>query len=205
MKAYTFTVERHENFGTNGFKPNWYRGEPLGGMAVAHDILEHFPHDNGSAENEYMALGASLLIRGDYASDTNGTAEENIASDLSTIWGVQGEVRECSAVKDTDLLERTKKAVHYFRKELKYMEDCNKPKESDLENIARWIAKGYIKARHRYPKAWAIYWDMFKPIEEQADRYLKHAEEGMLLTVIVNFARCEVLRVECDYPPENSY
>lgn len=204
MKTYTFTVERHEDFGTNGFKPNWYPGEPLGGMAVAHDILEHFPHDNGTAEGEYMALGASLLIRGDYNANRNGTAEENVAADLPTIWGVQGCVRTCGVVRGGEIIDKARKAVGHFKKEFPYMGD-HVPTSSDCENIARWIAKGYAKARRRYPKAWAIYWDMFKPIEEQAERYLKHAEEGMLLTVIVNFARCEVLRVECDYPPENSY
>jgi len=61
MKRYTFEVAEHEEYGSLGFKPSWYpKGDPLGGMAVAHDILEHFPKDDGSAEGEYMALGASL-------------------------------------------------------------------------------------------------------------------------------------------------
>ena len=66
MKVYTFKVEEHEEYGSLGFKPSWYpNGAPLGGMTAAHDILEHFPNDNGGAESEFLALGAALWIRGD--------------------------------------------------------------------------------------------------------------------------------------------
>ena len=49
-------------------------------MAVAHDILEHFPHGDGSPADELRALGASLWIRDGY--HRNGAAGENVGADL---------------------------------------------------------------------------------------------------------------------------
>jgi len=37
---------------------------PIGGMGVAHDLLEHRPTDSGTIEEELQALGAMIYIRG---------------------------------------------------------------------------------------------------------------------------------------------
>jgi len=206
MKTYTFEVAEHEEFGGLGFRPKWYpQGDPLGGMGVAHDILEHFPKDDGSAEGEYMALGASLFIRGQGGYPMNGTSEQNIASDLPTVWGVQSYVRDCALSKDPDLMERAREAVGHFRKEGTYMDRDQRPSEESYERIARWIAKGYQRARKRYAKQGAsrITWDLFKPIEDAAEKALKYADEGMILTVCVDFKNVKV-RVDCDYPAEEA-
>ena len=204
MRTYKFEVAMHEDFGTLGFRPSWYpQGDPLGGMAVAHDILEHFPKDNGSAEGEYMALGASLFVRGDAGYYANGSAEENIASDLPTVWGIQPHVRPCSLSRDSEIMERAREATRYWAKELQYMHENDWPSSKDRERVARWIAKGYMRAKRRYAKIPACYlaWDLFKPIEEGAEKALKYAEAGMVLTVAVDVLHRKV-SVSCDYPSE---
>ncbi len=204
MKVYKFTVAEHEEYGTMGFKPSWYpAGDPLEGMAVAHDILEHFPHDSGSAEEEYQALGASLWIRGCGGYKQNGTPEENIAADLPMVWSIQGAVRSCGLSKESEVIEQARAAVTHWMREKQYIDRENKPTDADQENVARWIAKGFQRARKRYRKhnPYTLCYRLFEPIEEQADKALKYAEEGMVLTVRVDFINLEI-RVSCDYPEE---
>ncbi len=202
-RTYTFTVAEHREFGTLGFKPSWYpQGDPLGGMVVAHDILEHFPKDDGSAEGEYQALGAALYLRGTGGYGWNGTAEENIASDLPMIWGIQAYVRPCHKVRAADLLDRCREAVRLAIKEMRYsFDEPDLPSAESRENIARWIAKGYKRAERRYRRhsTGSIVWSLFKPIQDQADKALQHAEEGMVLTVRVN-VRDYMVSVDLDYP-----
>lgn len=84
-----FVCEEHEAYGGKGWKPTWFGGaDPLGGQGVAHDILEHFPHDEGGAEGEFMALGAAYYIRGETGRLSNMySAEENLAADIPEIFG----------------------------------------------------------------------------------------------------------------------
>lgn len=200
MKAYKFTVASHEDYGSIGFRPAWYpAGDPLGGMAVAHDILEHFPKDDGSPEGEYQALGASLYIRGNGDDPRNLSPEESIAADLSTVWDVlvnrerRSFVEPCASSKDADLMKRARLAVSYWVSEAKaeYSQDeKSQPDFISQERVACWIAKGYRRAAARYRgiSRDMLLWDLFKPIEEQADKALKRAEEGMILTVLVDIS-----------------
>mgnify|MGYP001599717771 CR=1 FL=1 len=206
MKSYTFEVAEHEEFRTLGFKPSWYpKGDPLGGIGVAHDILEHFPKDDGSAEGEYMALGASLWIRGHAGYYQNGTAAENIASDLPMVWGIQSHVKPCGLSRDSEGIEQAREAVKHWAREFKYMEGSKLPSHEERERVARWIAKGYKRAQTRYRgiPSYKLAYDVFKPIEDAAEKALKYAEAGMVLTVCVDVSHCKV-RVSCDYPNEGS-
>lgn len=208
MRVYTFEVAQHEDHGTLGYKPSWYpAGDPLGGMAVAHDILEHFPGDDGSPEGEYEALGAALFVRADLF--RNGTPEENIAADLGEVWGVllnredRSFVRPCGLSRDTAILEQARLAVSHWLREWMTGDTDHKPDAETQERVARWIAKGYQRAKVRYRKQGASYiaWQLFQPIQEQADRALKHAEAGMVLTVRVDLEKLAA-SVSCDYPEE---
>lgn len=65
---YTFECQEHQEYGGKGWalvsSKKWkHYNEPFGGLAVAHDILEHTPQDTGTYEDEYRALGASLYVR----------------------------------------------------------------------------------------------------------------------------------------------
>jgi len=214
MKTYKFTVAENEQYGGLGFKPSWYpNGDPLSGMAVAHDILEHFAHDQGDAEGEFQALGAALFIRGDSGYfQRNGNVnspEKHIGSDLSNIWQLhtdrdgRNNLRPCGVMCYHETMDQCRDVVKEGLKEFEEREQTE-PSLRDCELIARWIAKGYKRAQsQRYAKhdSYTIAYSLFDPIAEQADKALKHAEEGMVLTVRVDFKALKVA-VSCDYPQE---
>ena len=63
-KTWVFECAEHSDFGTNGWKlKGQTNADPLQGMAVAHDILEHAPNGDMGVEDEMIALGASLYVR----------------------------------------------------------------------------------------------------------------------------------------------
>jgi hypothetical protein len=218
MKTYRFTVAEHEEFGGLGFKPSWYpHGDPLGGMAVAHDILEHFPNDDGGAEGEFLALGAALYIRGDTGyfqrSGNVNEAKVHIASDFPMIWQAltdrdgRSTVKHVQKVRDTDLLDRCREIVRLGIKNLEEngVEPEDLPNHGTRELIARWLAKGYVKAARRYRKLDQYTLStVFGKIEEAADKALKHADEGQVFTVRLDLKRYDV-RTDLDYPYDDEY
>lgn len=210
-RTYTFDVAEHAEYGTIGFRPTWYKaGDPLGGMAVAHDILEHFAGDDSRAEGEYQALGASLWIRGDggYWSNSMYTPEEQIASDFDMIWRIQPYVRQAPRIRDEDLRERCRTAVQHAVQNMRDngWESADMPTALDREHMARWLARGYKRAQRRYKahSPYLVAWDLFKPIEEAADKALTYAEQGMVLTVRVDYAIRQVW-TDCTYPEQADY
>jgi hypothetical protein len=213
MKTYRFTVAEHEEFGSLGFKPSWYpHGDPLGGMAVAHDILEHFPNDDGGAEGEFLALGAALYIRGETGYfQRHGNVnppEVHLSAEFDMIWRAHTErdgrsdIREVSRVRNTELLDTCRKIVRLGVKNLEEngVEPEDLPNHGTRELIARWLAKGYVKAARRYRKLdqhTLSY--VFGKIEEAADKALKYADEGQVLTVWLDLKRYDV-RTDLEYP-----
>jgi hypothetical protein len=212
MRAFTFHVATHGDYGTLGLRPSWYpTGDPLGGMAAAHDILEHFANDDGSTEGELMALGASLFVRGDGGYSTQYRHYDCVrdpAGDIPTVWGYMLErenrttVRACGASRDSFGMDTARAIIAEGMKEI----ENPWPNADTRERMACWIARGYARAMRRYSRviggACAVA-ATFMEIERQCARELKHAEEGMTLTVYVNVKRSSV-RVVCDYP-EDSY
>ncbi len=201
-----------------GFRPSWYpNGDPLGGMAVAHDILSHFPGDDGSAEGEFLATGADLFIRGDSGYfQRNGNVnppEKHLSAELGMIWNYHVHrdgrtfVKPCGLTGDQDLMDKCRHIVALGVEGMKDNYDHLTPPDAEAqERIARWYAKGYVKARKRYRNldAYSVAYQLFGPIEEKADEALKRADEGMVLTVLVDYKRLEV-KVWCDYPEEEEY
>ena len=189
MKRYKFTVKEHSEYGSLGFAPKWYpAGDPLPGMAVAHDILEHFPKDDGSAEGEYQALGAALWIRGEsgyFQRNGNINAPKgHISSDLPMIWRIQSHVRECKVVRDVTLMETCRETVQLGVKlvEDEYLEysDQSIPSEIEREYIARWIATGFKRAekRYSYTDSYTVAYQLFRGIEEAADKAFTAETKG---------------------------
>lgn len=59
-----FVVGKHPHFGTLGLKMEGREHfDPLGPMAVAHDLMEHFEDDDGTPEHELLAIGAGWYVR----------------------------------------------------------------------------------------------------------------------------------------------
>src|SRR5690606_15961099 len=138
----------------------------LQGMSVAHDLLEHFPSDKGTLADEFMALGASLYVRGhDYyaakgRSDAN--AESNIAADLINMFNYwqSGQFPEgplFSAPKTKRIPEEDFDKKRYLDEAYKYIgSDIEEENESEYKKFVKatipWLEKGYWKAATRYRK-----------------------------------------------------
>lgn len=206
MISRKFRVEEHPDFGTLGLSlvgMPW--AEPFPGMAAAHDVLEHFPNDDGSIEAEYMALGASLLVRDGsnyYASKGQNRSEpyENIGSEIVSQYHYAAQ-RRSFFVRDPgrtlplsddyaeDQIQRT--ADESRRVLLGEFDGDDRQDEArefvSAENLARlvgWMRKGYRRAARRFAgvPSWRLL-ATFQDIERKADAFLAHAEEGMTITV----------------------
>lgn len=219
MRKLEFEVATHEEYGSLGFRPKWMpNADPLSGVAVAHDALEHFPDDDGSTEAELMALGASMYIRGDgtgyYGRTGHGSSNEkdHVGSEFVNIWSLhlnrdgRSRIAECPTRRmDADLNDRTRDIIAEGMKDIRDAYDLDtRPTAEDQKNMCYWLARGYYKARRRYAHViggQSSMTDLFIQIEERADRALKYAEEGMVLTVKINAKRCGV-ELSCAYPEE---
>lgn len=195
---YKFICERHEDYGTLGWRllsrPNY---DPLAGMAVAHDVLEHPTNDRGDATGELMAFGAMHLVRGeeyysqkDYRNVSLAYHQSQELLDMlyrvlrkeeASIWVTN--VSERCAV-DEEIAE-TMRAVEA----LYIAEELNEPSEVELTEYTlrqcrQWMTEGYRRAckrfrgvdRHDLLQA-------FCEIELEADKALEEAPEGCELTV----------------------
>jgi hypothetical protein len=207
MKRFAFVVAEHEEFGTLGLRPRWYpTGDPLGGMAAAHDILEHFPKDDGSTEGELMALGASLFIRADGGYSNRYRHYDEVrdpAGDFPEIWRYHVErengrdLRVPPRVKDASVRERADAIIAEARRNVREMYESGAPSEEDYLRMAGWLAHGYMKAVRRYRNviggACAVA-SLFMEIERECDKALERldaAYAGAELVVAVNVKRCE--------------
>lgn len=184
--------------------------EPLDGLAVAHDTLEHFPGDTGSLADEAQAIGAALLIRveGKYYDDMDG-----FGSDIADLYekfrkrqmGLDLPVRNCGPL--TDELEYTIRSLKKStRDEIRHDEQhgdvAYDPLDiaAYLERFTAWMRVGYRRARRRFcrrfhdslPAPWP--WDiagLFRQIESEVDNIPKEVE-GQKLVVTVDVARVNV-------------
>jgi hypothetical protein len=228
-----FVVEEHEEYGTKGFRPKWMpQADPLGGMAVAHDILEHFPKDDGGVEAELQALGAALYIRGNggyWWESHNTDPAYHVAGDFIELY------RHCAYENFTlldpgrttrlddeeaerwcqnaarDGLRSVHEEVSHLLVHMRDNEDseflnafCS---DQTRLRVVGWLRKGYRRARKRYVGAdpGIIVHSIFKPIAKTADKWLERgAEEGMLLEVSVNLRSGDVT-MKGGYPPDPYY
>lgn len=182
MTTYTFRVEENDEYGFTGLileeAPSSYY--PLTGMGIAHDILEHFPKDEGTEEDELLALGAALYIRGNgnYWNQRIGP-EEQLAPDFVTLYRTNP--RLLSPGRTTKLgayvEEWITKNLERFEKELlSDWEDVDASGVESWVSAARgWLRRGYRRAARRY-KATDPYTlvSMFRYIEERANAFLKN-------------------------------
>lgn len=84
MRVRRFRIAEHPDYGGLGLAPTWMAGaqsDPLSGMGVAHDILEHGPND----AVEWQGLGGSLYVRGltGYFSRPGGVGNPSAVQNIS--------------------------------------------------------------------------------------------------------------------------
>lgn len=185
-----FQLRMHEEFGSLGLAMvgrSW--AEPLGGMAVAHDMLEHFRNDKGAVEEELMALGAGLHVRRantrwfDRASENIGSEFRDQARYLAD--SGREELDDPGRTRPTEIDSIVRDAVEYARKDWSYGSDDEPPPLlMDAERIVGWFRKGYRKAKARYRNIdEQTLWHTFFRIEEAAERAIKRMDEGEIITI----------------------
>jgi hypothetical protein len=178
----------HEDLGSKGWRlqgqPDF---DPLGGMAVAHDILEHFPHGDGSPADELQALGASLWLRDGYS------AGENVGSDLPEVMahviyqdmrlGTPPTTRPCDADGEINI------AIKCMMREAEYQDaEWKRSVGRYKSEIRGWMRIGYRRVQRRYRNVYqGEMLSAFQQIETEADKYLKYAEEGQRLEVQLTY------------------
>jgi len=219
----TFVCEEHEEFGELGLRPaDVPNADPLTGMAIPHDMLEHFPGDDGGVEAEFMALGAALLLRGEtgwWQRDGNiNSPDQHIASDFVDLY--RHVAYEGFALLDPGTVEPVNDCADdvlslAVRKGLALVREEEEPSEilelftctQSAERILGWLRKGYAKAEERYASVdiYTLVYSCFGIIETGVDKWLESGEaEGKTLDVEINLENLEV-SMSAGYGAEGEY
>ncbi len=205
MKTYQFICKEHEEYGSKGWVlSNMAAFDPLGGMAVAHDILEHWPNDD-STTGELRALGAMLHVRGEEYNRRKGkmfTAPSyHFSGELGELllkiqFGEWVPLKEHkgrhSKAKYSWANEEIEEGIILACKHIQeeYQGEYAQPAEHTLALVYHWLSNGYNSALRRYAKVHP--WDLlntFIYIEQEADKRLKFAEIGTKLKVSLDWNR----------------
>lgn len=212
MVTHEFVAEQHEDSGLLGWRQKLQPGfDPLPGMAVAHDVLEHFPGGNESAHDEFQALGAAYRIRGEvgyFHHLSSQPAWKHLSAEMPDIFTHVYVTREALLADPPAHALRplrsydAERAEFTFRKCLR--EGCNEVRnmhegvdlKDDIEDFIRkgvaWMRVGYRRVSKRYGVMHlSNVNDLFHQISAEADKHLAAASEGDLLRVtILSVQRC---------------
>lgn len=212
---HVFVAETHEEFGMLGWRLKDMPGfDPLLGQAVAHDILEHFPDGDESPADEFRALGAAWLIRGEggMLSHNANQPEEHIAADFPDIIAhIVHEGMTCPEPPrvsrlDEDSEESLSFIVRKAWEEVKerFSCDCDEPATAKdaLRKSKGWLRVGYTQALERYDGKLGSVRAIFYEIHRAADKYLKDAVEGSELHVSVDLETGDCSVDFLEYPDD---
>lgn len=208
MREYRFRREIYEESGSEGWlligAPETYI--PIGGMGLAHDIMEHRIGDTGSVEDELLALGAALYIRGEggYWYKHRGTPCPgyqlsgdfyDLAHQYEGLYNLS-KPRRTTSLPDRveNWIEEACERGYSHVMEYWHGEDLDLNGEdkdladavnSFIANIPGWLRRGYRMARRRYKSLRPYHLsETFAEIAEAADKHLKNAEEFEILVVL---------------------
>lgn len=216
---YVFEFAEHEEHGFNGWKPLWIpNADPLGGMAVPHDILEHGRNDDGTIASEFVASGRCIRIRGDgcywsrYTHQIHTEPATNIASDIPQLldnsrykdqeWPRIDDprIRHTSIDEATEaiFLETIVRGIDNIRsddpEEFENIRDMyfSPLQEKALIGLLRY---GYLDAIKRYPEDPWETCHLFHRIEVAANKAAKDAQLGDRF-IVTYVKSAKVLKVE---------
>lgn len=214
MATYTFVRRHNEEYGTDGWllkgAPISY--DPIGGMGVAHDILEHRLNDTGSVEDELLALGASFYVRGrgGYWNDTPKSPGFHVSSVISFDLGMKyegvqllsppGKSRPLDNNDYDDVNCWISEALLSAARDLKEQEVRDKDTRQFVSYAEGWLRQGFRRAQRRYreicPESLTY---MFKKIEQTADRLLEDDDSLYCPMVVRVIPKKESVSVQLDY------
>jgi hypothetical protein len=198
-----FVCEEHQEFGENGWRlEKATNADPLGGMAVAHDCLEHPPNGDMGVEDELMALGASFYVR--YYTRNMHSLGANVGGDLPDVLRhVQYEgmaLGDPGRTQAIDCEEEIDDALESLTKAAEYDDQLTVDKEI-LRRLRGWFRRGYRSAVKRYAGInRGCLRAAFDEIEEEADKALEYAELGDKFTVRLHRDGYDI-KVRCLYQP----
>lgn len=206
-----FTCKMHADHGTLGWVMNTMpHFDPVPGMAVAHDCLEHLTRRVGF-EGEMEAFGVALFIRhgGGYWQErqtgrhpSKATWSYNTSDEIAEFLArdaqmVVAKPPRTALLEDDDAEEQISemlvKALASFHDEFAECYGFEDTPETEvkecLARAAGWIRRGWLKADRKYSANPYDLAYMFGKIEEEVDA-IRNPQEGDTLTV--KFARDNV-------------
>lgn len=212
-----FICEEHDGYGTLGLRPlAMPEADPLSGMTVAHDLLEHFPGDDGGVEAEFMALGASYWLRcesgyNESRSRVSRDQAENIAADFPELFRHirdegftltdPGHVEPIEDTSTDDALRRcAQMGVDETEQEETYQGNVDPELttfclNASVERITGWLRKGYRRATERFDghDAFTLSETVFGTIEKRLDDWLKTGDcEGVEIEITIDLENYHV-------------
>lgn len=191
---YRFEARINEDSGALGLVQRHRRNfDPLGAPAVAHDILEHFPDDNGTVDDEVRALGAGLWVRPPMGKTSH---PDGIAVDLTDLYvQCQADIGRLSIpIKQTPIpeecVEEQLERVRVYSLQLLKggLEDFSDARLNAWINAAvDHLRIGYRRALRRYGKVPQVFvHNTFTNIVTDAEKALKWIEEGQTVAFMVH-------------------
>lgn len=197
---WTFKCKEHQEYGSVGWVlANIPAFDPLFGMAVSHDVLEHWPNDD-STTGELMALGAMIHVRGEeyfhQAGKVYTRPSYHFSGELGELmlkiqWGEWVSLKQypkTSAHTDDDfareeIAEGVRLAARHITEE--HNDLYPNPTAKEWANVSYWLTHGYNKARQRYKDIDRYrLLEIFCEIESKADEALKTAEAGITELIV---------------------
>lgn len=215
-----FVIERHEEYGEVGLRLKsrpWF--DPLGGVAVAHDLMEHFNDDDGTLAGELQALGASIYVRdfGCYFSQRGGYITEphkHIASDMLeqvrlTLDRGEHELHDPGRTRaldddyaESEIQATLTEACRLIRAEEILDGDLPDWLKGDEQRrrFVGWLRRGFRRARRRYRNVYAGSAGVcgaFIGAEKAIDDFLKHNSdyEGAEVRVTIDTCNGTTIRM----------
>ena len=225
MLTYSFDHKEWDEVGGMGWlihgAPKQFN--PVSGMGVAHDILEHHKDDTGELHNELMAFGAMYRVRGEtgywcrkqgYNTDpvfhmSNGilTIFDDAcvrSEDPEVLRPFVGQVSTGNCNTDEELRHIAKEGARRVAEEYNDEDAYGfKLNSKDIQDTANWMIAGYCKNAERFKdvSTYALC-DTFVQIEEQSDQLLNSLEDWQLatLTVVTDGDKVDITMKEEEEP-----
>lgn len=199
---FVFVKAEHPRYGGEGLALKGMEFAEAGAaMTCCHDIMEHFPGDEGNAEGELMALGASFYTRGESYHFIRASFNCDPAWHMQAEWyNILDYLLDNGDVLSWELKNKKLKtqkldderAEDWIQWSAEMMVTYDNIEEAHEQigvekwmvpiikhNIIAYMRKGYRKARDRYQgqDTYDLAY-VFHSMEQEMEKKAKHMEKG---------------------------